>query len=193
MAKRIKTKELINNEHFLTPEKAYEYCEETSQLVRGVKTAFMVLAERLHRIKSQKLYQPTYEHFYMYCDEIELHESIASRLIGIYDKFVMQQQISLEEIKNVEYTKLYEIRKVADTREVAMYWIQKVNSDIPEQRLSLRDLKNEIKALKGGIDEPECEHNGETYLVRVCRACGVSWEEFGDTKKNDPKHIHETH
>lgn len=172
-------------QYFLDETQAYQFCEETGKLAKGIKNGLMLLAQRLYRIKRQKLYKPTYEKFYQYCDEIELHESVASRLIGIYEKFVLDLQIPFEEIEAVEYTKLYEIRKVADTKEIAMHWIEKVNSPNPEQRLSIRDLKAEIKKLQNlGDEDEQCPTNhGNTYLVRCCRDCGETWEEFPDTTK----------
>lgn len=189
MAKKGVEKErtdLTNNEYFLSEEKSYEYCQETAQLVRGVKTAFMLLAERLYRIKKQKLYKPTYEHFYLYCDEIDMHESIASRLIGIYERFVLEHQIALDDIKDIEYTKLNEIRKVSTTKELAEHWIEEAKV------LPIRELKMRIKALTAGVDEMKCEH-GNTYLVRCCRTCGETWEEYPDTEKETAKHNYETH
>ena len=187
------TKEVSKYEsdpYFLTEEEAYAFCEDTGKLARGIKNGLMLLAQRLYKIERQKLYKPTYEKFYLYCDEIELHESIASRLIGIYEKFVLDLQIPFEVIEAVEYTKLYEIRKVADTKEIAMHWIEQVNSPNPEQRLSIRDLKAKIKALqKLGDEDEQCPSNhGNTYLVRCCRDCGETWEEFGE---NTPEHTHE--
>lgn len=172
-------------QYFLDETQAYQFCEETGKLARGIKNGLMLLAQRLYRIERQKLYKPTYEKFYQYCDEIELHESVASRLIGIYEKFVLDLQIPFEEIESVEYTKLYEIRKIAETKDIAMHWIEKVNSPIPEQRLSIRDLKAEIKKLQNlGDEDEQCPTgHGNTYLVRCCRDCGETWEEFPDTTK----------
>ncbi len=183
MAKVKKQKiEVIGSEpYFLTEEQAYEFCQETNQLLRGVKIAYMLLAERLYRIQKQKLYKPVYEKFFMYLDEIDIHESTASRLISIYEKFVLEHQIEPEVIKDIEYTKLTEIRKVSPTRELAEHWIEEARV------LPLRELKMRIKAMTAGVDEMKCEH-GNTYLVRCCRTCGEKWEEFGDEAQ---KHDHE--
>lgn len=174
--------DIINHEFILSEEKKYEFCEETAQLARGVKVGLMLLAERLYRIREQKLYKPTYEQFYLYCQEIEMHESVASRLISIFERFVLELQMPFEEIKKVEYTKLYEIRKVADTKEIAQHWIDKVNSPDPSLRLSYRDLKAQIKAFQNlGSEEEKCPtDHSNTYLVRICRECGESWEELPD-------------
>jgi hypothetical protein len=176
--------ELISKEnYFLSEEKQYEYCKDTLSLATGIKKAFMVLAERLYKIKTRKLYKSFHEKWYMYLDEIELHESVASRLITIYEKLVQSLDVKMDQIQNVEYSKLYEIQKVSDTKDIAMYWIEQVNSEDEEQRLTLKDLKAKINAMNAGITEDApCEHK-ETYLIRCCRCCKDSWEEFPDTTK----------
>lgn len=188
--------EIVSEQYFLSEEKQYEFCQDAVQLARGLKVGLMMLAEKLYRIERQKLYKSQYEHFYMFCDEIEMNTATASRLINVYEKFVMQNQIAFDDIKNLEYTKLYEIKKVADTKEVAMHWINQINAPEVENRLTLSALKIELKKLELGMEDEKCDH-GNTYLVRCCRDCGEKWEEFPDTKnmtseekENHPSHKH---
>lgn len=162
-----------NKKHLLNEEESYEFCEDTKKLARGLKTGFILLAERLHRISKQKLYKPTYEHFYEYCDEIEMREDTASRLVNIYETFVLQHKMPIEEIKEVDYSKLYIIKKVADTKETARHWVEEAKV------LTYRDLKKRVAEFTTGVDQMTCSH-GNTYLVRCCRECGEKWEEYGE-------------
>lgn len=163
--------------HFLDETQAYQFCQETTQLASGIKSAFMLLAQRLHRIERQKLYQPTYDHFYMYCDEIGIDKGTASKLTTIYEKFCREYEIPFEEVKDVEYTKLYLIKKVSETKELAYHWLDEIKSG-----LTVQDLKKRIAEVTTGVDQMECPH-ASTYLVRCCRECKETWEEFPDTTK----------
>jgi len=176
------TKEVTHEPYFLTEEESHKFCEETEQLARGVKFGLTLLSERLYKIKKQKLYRPQYQHFYMFCRQMEMHESVASRLVGIYEKLVLNLQVPFEEIKTVEYTKLYEIKKASESKEMALAWLELVNNPVEEHRLSRTELVQRIEKDTGKLinEEEECTH-GNTYLVRKCRDCGAVWEEFGET------------
>lgn len=160
--------------YFLSEEEAYKYCQETGQLSRGLKVGYMLLSQRLHRIKKQKLYKPEHEHFYMYCDDIGISETIASKLIGIYEKFCIEFGIELDEVKNLDYTKLYLIKPISETKELAEHWIEEAKV------LTVKDLKSKIRSTVKDVDQMKCEHH-DTYLVRCCRECGETWEEYADT------------
>lgn len=161
-----------NKPYFLTEEESYKYCDDTKTLANGLKTGFMMLAERLHRISKQKLYKPVYDHFYEYCNEIDMREDTASRLVSIYEKFILQYQLPIEEIKEIDYTKLYLIKKVSETKETAEHWVEEAKV------LTYRDLQKRVKEVTSGVEQMTCPH-GNTYLIRCCRDCGETWEEFG--------------
>lgn len=156
----------------LTEEEAYNFCQETVQLAKGLRVGYMMLAQRLHRIKAQKLYQPVHEKWYMYCDEIGIKEDLASKLTTIYEKFCREFGIDFEEIKEIEYSKLYMIKPVCETKELAEHWIDEA------KELTSRDLRKKIQEVTLNADQTKCPH-ADTYLVRCCRECGETWEEYG--------------
>lgn len=164
------------NEQLTTEEQSHEFCEYTAKLALGIKSAFMMLAKNLYLIESKKMYKPTYDYMYQYCDEIGIDTATCSKLTTIYEKFCEQYGIPLDEIIDLEYTKLYLIKKVSGNKELAEYWIEEIKSG-----LTIRDLKKRIQEVTSGVDQMKCEHR-ETYLVRCCKECGEKWEEYPNTK-----------
>lgn len=165
--------ELVNDTKVaMTEEEAYAFCEETKQLKNGIQVAFVNLGFRLFRIREEKLYQPNYNDFHEYCNEIGETEGNMSKIISIYEKFVLKFGYDQKRLGDIGSAKLYTIKKVSETQELADYWLEQA------ELLPVRELKKKVDAFVGGTDIDECEHKN-THLVRKCDDCPECWEEYG--------------
>ena len=97
-------------------------------------------------------------------------------MITIYKTFCQAFGYPIDDLKDIGYTKLYLIRDVSETKELADHWIGEARV------LNRDDLKKRVLEFTKGVDQMTCEHP-DTYLVRCCRACGEKWEEYPDTTK----------
>lgn len=166
--------------YFLTDEESREFCDETGQLARGMKSAFMLLAQRLYKIREKKLYQKAgYDTFWEYREDVlKIENSIVSKLINLYEFFVVMYGVDFESIQNSSYTKLYLVKPLIEKKSEIDEWLQK-EKDLPNS-----EFKKEVKQAKikkfGKKDIEDCEHI-DTHLIRVCNECAESWAEYQDT------------
>lgn len=148
------------------------YCDETINLLAQAQVAYLVLAKRLHEIKTRKLYLPRWETFQDFCMEMnELSTSQVSRLIGIREKFMLNAGIGEDELSQAGWTKVAMTLPLVNTKDEAIHWLEKAKT------LTRSDLAREIKEFKTGKNMAECEHE-KTYLVRICEECGDKRAEY---------------
>lgn len=151
-------------------QEAIDYLQETTELKKNLEVAFIDLGRHLKRIKDEKLYLHGYENFLGFLDDIKVSESVASRLIAIYDKFIIQLGYAPAQVAEAGgWSLVSTILPVIQTREDADEWMNKATT------LTRADLRREIKEHQSGIDMTKCEH-AETYTVTICRDCGDRWQ-----------------
>ncbi len=75
-----------------------KYCEETLALKEGLELGFLTLGERLLRIRDERLHAPQWEDFDEFVAELKMAPSTVSRLIGIYQKLVLEYKIAPAQI-----------------------------------------------------------------------------------------------
>jgi len=159
----------------LSEQQNKKYCDQTLELEEGVRTVYMLLAERLYNIKNDRLYEPAWSSWYEFTMEFkDLSPASISKLISVYELFVLQYGFKQKELaKAGGWTKLYNIMKRIHSKADAENWLEKAET------LSRQDLEKELVIAKTGIEMSECGHT-DTYLVRVCRGCGLKVEEYED-------------
>ena len=120
-------------------EKAYYINEEITTLVRNIRSNYITLAELLYKMKTENLWQYlSYESFWAYVGspEISLKRSTVYKLLGIYEKFVLEEKVSHDRLAGVDYNKLDMVRTKVEGD--AEEWIEKA------KELSRSDLRGEI-------------------------------------------------
>lgn len=153
---------------------SHKFCLETKRLKETLELEFIQLGERLFKIKSERLYEPYWSDFNEYLMELRLSESTASRLMGIWHKFVFQFRIPISEIaKAGGWTLVAEISPSCENRRQAVHWLAKA------QQLNVTDLRRELKESKTGVPMIDCQH--DYYTLRCCKKCGVR-EHYADEK-----------
>ena len=143
-----------------------EYCEEALLLEKSISSQFLTLAERLYTIREQNLFAPQWDSFNEYCQEFKsLSQPSISRLIGIYEKFIVQYQIPKERIAALGgWSNLASTLAVVNTKDEAEEWLHKAET------LHRDDLRRELTEHKTGRDMRDCSHDNH-YIVKICRDC----------------------
>lgn len=142
----------------------YDYCMEVVELKKNIELAFLVLGEKLHTIKEQELFYSNWESFNDYLEEIKISPSVASRLITVYTKMVLEYNLSNELIANAGgWSNAYEIIKITNSKEEAEEWLKD-----SENRMS-KDTKIALREAKYGVKQEDCDH--DYYQLRICRKC----------------------
>lgn len=152
-------------------EKAYFLDKEIKQLVRNVRSSYIYLAELLYKIKVEKLYEKLdYETFWAYVGqpEISLKRSTVYKLLGVYEKFVLEEKVPHDRLIGIDYNKLDMVKNKVDGN--ADEWIAKAES------LSRSDLLGEIK--------------GEEYHApKFCPFCGKEVERLITKEQLDARKL----
>jgi hypothetical protein len=152
--------------------KNYNYCEETISLKKTIESSFLEMGKRLRDIRDKRLYEPQWTSFPEYLAEMKLSESQASKLINIYNKFVLEYQFTTEEILQTGgWAVLAEVLPVIRDKESATEWLEKAKN------LTMQDLRIEVKERKTGKSMDGCKHEN-TYTITICRDCGNKQREY---------------
>lgn len=147
----------------------YSYCLETIELVKGISEHFLTLGERLSTIRQEELYKPGWESFPEFLEETHISESVASRLINIYLKFVIQYQIPKSKLLALSsWSDLSDLLPHAKTKEEALKLLQEV---APLRRA---DRRAYLKEKSTGVPQTVCKHP-KKYTIQICPDC--DWRE----------------
>ena len=143
---------------------AREFCDETIALKQTLESGFIVLGERLSRIKREQMWEGQWSSFAEFLHEMDINEATASRLMTVYETYVEQYNIEQQYLSGKSWYTLYEMRKLipenADTEKVK----ELVQSTDGMTRVGLKELiRNQ--------EHPECEHEWYEVRIRQCRNC----------------------
>lgn len=146
--------------------KNWQYCAATIELKEDIEKSFLALGERLMLIRNGSLYHPSYENFREFLREMGMAEGTGSRLIGIYEKYVLLGGMKPEELVSPRgWDNLSKFLPYIKTPEQAREYAGKALV------LSREDALKEAFELRTGNPMSACAHP-DTYLMRICRACG---------------------
>ena len=141
-----------------------DYCEATISLRNTIEEGFCVLGERLHKILEGKLYEPKWESWQEFLEDLRIRPDVASKLIRIYQVLILEYKLSPKKIYTVGTEIAYDITRVVKSKEEAVEWLEK------GETLRLGDVRIAIKEKKTGVTQADCRHN--FYVLRVCFKCG---------------------
>lgn len=147
-------------------QKHSKYCNDTIALKTTLEEGFLVLGERLAKVRDEELYKPTWDAFEDFLEEMHLSPATASKLINIYLKLVIEFKIPK--------TKLLEMGGWSDLSEILPLVKNKgeaeemIDNLAPLNRQHRRGLLTEKKT---GVIIDNCKHK-DTYTIKICRTCG---------------------
>lgn len=141
----------------------YDFCEETIKLKSTLEQNFIELAGRLKKIQDEKMYEPNYSSFSDFLADMNIQGSVATRLIQIYELFVIQFKFPLKRLVEAGgWSKLAEIKPVCNTKEEAEEWM---NVALTNPKQAVRDMV-QLK-LSGRKSFPNtCD---DFYIIKICR------------------------
>lgn len=144
----------------------YEFCQQAILLKETIERSFLSLGERLLRIRNENLFLPAWGSFVEYLDELGLSEAKASKLIGIFEKYVIMGGIDPNTLITPQgWSGLAEFLPYVKTKEDAARFAQLGTS------LTRSDIRKETHELRTGKQMSDCEHKN-TYTVVICKDCG---------------------
>jgi hypothetical protein len=149
-----------------------EYCNDTLQLKTTIEKGFLMMGERLYKIRAEKLYSPQWSSFAEYLEEFgNMSQGTASKLINVYLRFVKEFEIDESKLLQAKgWTNLAKIAAISRTKEEAEEWVDKAIV------LTARDLDREITEYTKGTDMIKCEHkHDEVMLLHTCIDCKDQW------------------
>ncbi len=160
----------------LTAKTNFNYCQETISLKSDLELSYLDLASRLHKIQLNRMYEPNYESFDEFLEEIKISKSTASKLINIWVRFVIQFKIKPKMLADAGgWTVVAEILPYADTKKSAERWLL----DAKENRR--KDLRKNLLELKTGISMSKCKHKNKRHvLFWKCEDCGETGQIFAE-------------
>jgi|TARA_Y100000310_G_scaffold270565_1_gene284491 predicted DNA-binding protein YlxM (UPF0122 family) len=152
----------------LSPSKArsnYEFCRDTIALRVNIEYSFLDLGKRLYQIKEKHLYYPNYESFGEFAEEMKMTPTAVSKLIGIYEKFVLTYGFPEKEIAEVRsWQNLAETLAFVKNKTTAKKWL------LAAVNMRRNDLRDELNEQRTGIVQTECPH-ADSYTIKICRKC----------------------
>lgn len=143
------------------PLQPIDFCRDTLQLAKSIEESFLVLGERLYRIKVDKLFAGSWESFSEFLGEAKLNEATASKLITVYRTFVETYNVDRDLLAAAGSSALYEVIPLISNKEEAVEFAEKATT------LRREDLRQEIREKRKGAHE----HVWEPMHMRRCTVC----------------------
>jgi len=143
---------------------AINYCNETIELVHNIEGAFIALGERLHEIRRKRMWEGQWDSYEDYLQEIRISKAKASKIVSIYEKYVLEYSVPKEKLTKVGWSSLYSILPAVADEKSANEWVDKASM------LRREEIEDEIREIKTGA---ECNHEDVDYLkLAICQKCG---------------------
>lgn len=144
------------------------YCNDTLALKNSIEIDFLELGKRLKNIRDNRLFESQWESFSEYVLEFKnLSEGTVSKLINIYEKFVVEYGFAPEQIAEAGgWTVLAETLPVVKTAKQAEHWLLQATA------LTRSDLRRSISEQKTGIEIENCTHPRK-YTLCICPDCAL--------------------
>lgn len=147
-------------------------CSQAVEVKQDIEKRFLLLGKMLMEIRDGRLYFPNWESFDLYLeDKMKFSEATASKLINIYDRFVLEYQIPEERILEAGgWSSIAEILPMVKNKENAELWLEKLST------LPRNAVRAEMTEKRTGVSQANCPHyDDEVYQIKICRKCGEKW------------------
>ena len=140
-------------------DKNYQFCQGTIEWYMVLEESTFELAKRLKKIRDQEMYLPAWETWGIFLEEMRMKEAKASKLISVYEVWVLEKGFSEKELAPVGWSNLYDAKNFAS---------QAVLDELIHRQD--KDARDYILELKSGVPMDQCKH--EYYKLEICRRCG---------------------
>lgn len=143
-----------------------ELCQKGLDMMRVLKKASLELGRILMEIRDTQAFSSQWESFADYlAEEKFMSEANASKLITVYNRFIIKMKEPYERVAAIDWTVAYELHRLfKDDNELKDAFD---NATI----LNTSHLRQMITEKRTGITQETCLHS-DTYTIRVCKICG---------------------
>lgn len=140
-----------------------EFCRDTISLTGEIHSKYIELASRLSKIRGQHLWKNGYESFAEFLDAAKLTKGTASKLIQVYENFLLPGQFTPAQLDAIPYSSLYEA--IPLLRDKSPQEVVEI-----ARSLTRDEIKSEVKDEK----YPDCSH---VETIVICVKCHRRVEE----------------
>ena len=138
----------------------HKYLSDTVALKETIETGFINLAERLYKIRQDRIWDGEYDNLEEFLLELDLSLPTCSKLCSIYENWVLKGGVKVEALAGANWTSLYEFIPL----------LEKGNPKelVDELKLLTRaDAIEKVRELKN----PCSRHEWEDVHFRQCKKC----------------------
>lgn len=150
-----------------------EYCASTIALKKTIESGFIVLGERLARIKAEKMWESQWSSFAEYLHEMNINEGTASKLIAVHQTYVQKYGLDENLLIEAGWSNLYEVRNIAGESKNKQEVEDLVRKVTTLKRDDTREMVREHK-------NPHCDHNWIEIHLRQCTECAKREKIYDD-------------
>lgn len=123
-----------------------EFVRETIDLVKSIETRFLELGARLYKIRTERLWEGTYDSFNSFLEVIHLTAGNASILASVHEHYVLNGGIKQEQLAGIPYSNLYEAIPLIEKEGVT-------SAAVKAETLTRSEIKEEVRDQKLGVHE----------------------------------------
>jgi len=142
-----------------------EYCQETINLKKTIESGFIVLGERLSKIKEDEMWKSQWSSFAEYLMEMSINESTASKMIAVHKTYVERFNVDEALLIEAGWDKLYSARELAEGAKN-----KKEATEVVKQITSLK--RDDTRQLMREKKHPDCHHDWYELHLKCCKICG---------------------
>lgn len=162
----------------ITAQNNFNYITDTIALKNSIEISYINLAQRLNEILVKRMWEPNYESFEEFLEDIKISGKKAHRMILMWNKLVVEYQIPEHKIITAGgWTVVETVMQYARDRATAEEWLEIA------QHNTRSDLRKLILEAKTGIKMELCSHkNKEVITFERCLDCGDSRRLYENNK-----------
>lgn len=152
----------------LSEKEAHGVCNEALALKDKIEASFIHLGKYLYEIKSARLFEAGWESWGEFLMDMKMSEAMASKLITIYQVFVLDFKIKTDLIAEAGgWTVVYDLIPLAKDKESALKWLRLAKD------MTRMDIKKEAALGKGEKEPEDCDHE----WCKMCGKCKMKYDE----------------
>jgi hypothetical protein len=157
----------------MTEQSNHDLCLLAIEQKKNLELEYLSLGATLHAIKERQAFESGWSSWEEYCMELKMSESSISKLLRIYEIFVLRYAIEQPKLAAAGgWSTLAELLPLVSPQETSRERVEELLEIVTTQTRS--DAR---KTIKGAVDgSPEDCNHADTYIIRICCDCPERWE-----------------
>lgn len=164
---------MIEKPVLVSEKSRHDFCQRTLDLKKDIESKFVEFGGMLYEIQQNRYFESGWSSWEEFSLELKISRSTISRLIRIYEVFILKYDFSPAKIAEVGgYTILAELLPEIEENTLKSDVEGWVNAMVG---LTREDARKTVTERKVGVKEEDCVHD-DTYVIKICRICGERWK-----------------